>query len=179
MNEEQAKAVANFLGGQTWQSGGGIWLVIFERTDGKLAVISDDAICEYANQEDFDNCKPRQSILLRWGELKMYNKAIKTVEDVRVFFKYLVNIRSVNFHPDTDFSEYVSCDMGRKTFTDDEVAQYNTLMEACFRVCEEAGADIYEIGLEAFKRGKNSWEVLRTNSLKNIQKFYKFCDKLE
>jgi len=64
MNEEQANAVADALGGRTWQSGGDIWLVLIDRTDGKLVVVSDEVICEYANQEAFDDCKPLQSILL-------------------------------------------------------------------------------------------------------------------
>jgi len=85
----------------------------------------------------------------------MYDKAIKTVADVRKFFRYLVDICSVNFHPDTDFSEYISCDTGSKTFTDDEAAHYNSLMAACFLVCEEAEVDIYEIGLKALKVSKS------------------------
>lgn len=64
MNEKQAKMIAKVLGGRTWQSGGDIWLVLFEKADGKLVVISDEVICEYANQEAFDDCKPLQSILL-------------------------------------------------------------------------------------------------------------------
>jgi hypothetical protein len=65
MNEEQAKVVANSLGGRAWQSGGGIWLALFEKADGKLVVISDEAICEYSSQAEFDRSKPCQSILLR------------------------------------------------------------------------------------------------------------------
>ena len=64
MNEEQANAVADALGGRTWQSGGDIWLVLIDRTDGKLVVVSDEVICEYISQTDFDKGKPSQSILL-------------------------------------------------------------------------------------------------------------------
>jgi hypothetical protein len=64
MNEEQAEAVAEALGGRTWQSGGEIWLVLFERADGKLVVISDDVICEYASQAELDMSRPNQSIIL-------------------------------------------------------------------------------------------------------------------
>lgn len=35
MDEQQATAVAEALGGETWQSGGGMWLVIVRRTDGR------------------------------------------------------------------------------------------------------------------------------------------------
>ena len=64
MNEEQANKVAEALGGSTWQSGGDIWLVLINRKDGRLVVISDDVVCEYANQESFDNCQPSVSINL-------------------------------------------------------------------------------------------------------------------
>ncbi len=40
MTEEQAKNVAAALGGDSWQSGGGIWLVLLRRSDGRLVVDS-------------------------------------------------------------------------------------------------------------------------------------------
>jgi hypothetical protein len=44
MNEKQAGMIADALGGETWQSGGGIWLVILRQGNGKLVVISDEAV---------------------------------------------------------------------------------------------------------------------------------------
>jgi len=41
MDEKQANAVAEALGGETWQSGGDIWLVLLRRSDGRLVVLSD------------------------------------------------------------------------------------------------------------------------------------------
>jgi hypothetical protein len=64
MNEEQAERIADILGGSTWQSGGNIWLVLFERNDGKLVVLSDEVVCEYDNQEALDESKPMTTILL-------------------------------------------------------------------------------------------------------------------
>jgi len=54
VDEEQATAIADALHGEAWQSGGDIWLVLVHRQDGHLVVISDEAICEYENQEAFD-----------------------------------------------------------------------------------------------------------------------------
>lgn len=65
MNEYQASRIAEVLGGEPWQSGGDIWLVMNYRQDGKLVVISDDVICLYDNQECFDSAEPTTSILLR------------------------------------------------------------------------------------------------------------------
>jgi len=64
MNELQATTVAKALSGETWQSGGNIWLVLLRRTDGSLAVISDEAVCEYENEEFFEKAKPAKTILL-------------------------------------------------------------------------------------------------------------------
>ena len=55
MNEQQANAVAEALCGSAWNSGGGIWLVLKDRSDGRLVVISDEVVCEYASQADFEN----------------------------------------------------------------------------------------------------------------------------
>jgi hypothetical protein len=55
MNEQQADAVAEALGGLTWNSGGGIWLVLKERSDGRLVAISDEIVCEYTSQADFES----------------------------------------------------------------------------------------------------------------------------
>jgi hypothetical protein len=62
MNEQQAQAIADALGGETWQSGGDIWLVILRRADEKVVVISDDAICLYANDDAFDAGEAEQTI---------------------------------------------------------------------------------------------------------------------
>ncbi len=64
MSEEQAAAVAEALGGQPWQSGGDIWLVIFERNDGKLVAISDEVVCEYKNQDALEVGSPDVSLCL-------------------------------------------------------------------------------------------------------------------
>ena len=57
MDEEQATAIADTLHGEGWQSGGDIWLVLVHHVEGHLVVISDEAVCEYENQEAFDEAK--------------------------------------------------------------------------------------------------------------------------
>ena len=64
MDEQQANAIADVLGGTAWNSGGDIWLLRIERADGKLVIISDDAVCEYDNEDAFDKNNPSQSIIL-------------------------------------------------------------------------------------------------------------------
>jgi hypothetical protein len=64
MEEEQANAVARALGGDVWQSGGDIWLVIFRRADGHVVVLSDEAVCEYPNEEALGTEQPLSNIIL-------------------------------------------------------------------------------------------------------------------
>ena len=85
-----------------------------------------------------------------------FNEEIKTKDDVVKYFSYLVEEQHLNFHPDTDFSEYVLCETGESTFNDEEIRYHNSLMDACFSVCEKAGVDIYEIGLQILKGHRNA-----------------------
>lgn len=64
MDEQQATAIAAALDGETWQSGGDIWLVLKRRADGRVVAISDEVVCEYATADDLDSGKPAASILL-------------------------------------------------------------------------------------------------------------------
>jgi len=64
MEEEQAKKVADALGGEVWDSGGDMWLAIIRRTDGKLVVISGDSVCEYNSEADFEEAKAASMIVL-------------------------------------------------------------------------------------------------------------------
>ena len=73
---------------------------------------------------------------------------ITTVADVKAFFHHLVNERKLNFHPDDDFADYISLDDQTPTFSDEEVAVYNRLMDESFDICEAAGVDIYELALD-------------------------------
>lgn len=64
MSEDQASAVAEALGGEAWQSGGGIWLVVIRRGDGHLVVLSDEVVCEYESDKAFDSAKELAAIRL-------------------------------------------------------------------------------------------------------------------
>ena len=72
---------------------------------------------------------------------------ILSVKDVEAFFHHIVFERKVNFHPDDMFEDYVSCEGGINTFSIEECAIYNRLMDESFAVCKKEGVDIYEIGL--------------------------------
>ena len=79
------------------------------------------------------------------------NSHVRTTNDVKAFFHHLVYERKVNFHPDTDFADYISSEDKTSTFSTDEVILYNRLLEESFDVCENAKVDIYEICLKELK----------------------------
>lgn len=64
MDEEKAEALAKLLGGETWQSGGDIWLVILKRADGRIVAISDEVVAENADEEALGAGEPGSQILL-------------------------------------------------------------------------------------------------------------------
>jgi hypothetical protein len=76
---------------------------------------------------------------------------INTVDDVKVFFQYLVNNRSLNFNPDEDFSSYISLETGKPSFSTSEIKQYNSMMNDAFEVCQEAGVDIYDLSISCLR----------------------------
>lgn len=52
---EWASSLASVLGSDRfWHSGGGIWLVFFDRADGRFAVIGSESGGVYASYEEFD-----------------------------------------------------------------------------------------------------------------------------
>ena len=67
---------------------------------------------------------------------------ITSLDDVKLFARLLVEEGS-NFHPDDDFFDYVVYETRLPSYTDEEATLRNYLMERCFIVCEENGADIY------------------------------------
>ncbi len=65
MNERKARLIADMLGGDAFNSGGGVWLVQIYRPGRKLVVIGDESICEYANTDAFDSgAKPLREVIL-------------------------------------------------------------------------------------------------------------------
>lgn len=71
MTLKRAEAVARLLGGTVWQSGENCWLVIQERADGKVVVISDDLICVYANKEAIITDEPEFGIEIGREQMNM------------------------------------------------------------------------------------------------------------
>jgi hypothetical protein len=65
LDETEAEAFALELGGTTWQSGGGIWLVIIERADGHVIALSHELVAEYRSQEKLEVGDAIRSIRLR------------------------------------------------------------------------------------------------------------------
>lgn len=64
MDEDKAKALAELLGGEPWQSGGDVWLVLIRRADKRIVAFTDDVVCEYADQEAFEGGEPENSIVI-------------------------------------------------------------------------------------------------------------------
>jgi hypothetical protein len=64
MDEKQAGKLAKLIGGDPWQSGGGIWLVIKNTSDGRVVTFSDEVVIEYENEAAFEEDRVKTSILI-------------------------------------------------------------------------------------------------------------------
>jgi hypothetical protein len=54
VNEEWATGLATLIGGEAHQSGGNIWVVLFERLDGRFIVVGDDGAEIYESAEHYE-----------------------------------------------------------------------------------------------------------------------------
>jgi len=70
---------------------------------------------------------------------------INTLKDVELFAFQLVNEENLSFHPDDNFSNYINLKTQEPLYTDEEVLSLNKQMERCFDICNQFGADIYEL----------------------------------
>jgi hypothetical protein len=65
MDESSAEAIAEILGGSTWNSGGGLWLVVLKRADGRAVAISDEAVNLFDNEDELQGGgQPIENIVL-------------------------------------------------------------------------------------------------------------------
>lgn len=64
MKEQQAEALAKIIGGEPWQSGGGIWLVIKYTEVGRVVTISDEVVKEYKDEAAFEVDRAHSTIVI-------------------------------------------------------------------------------------------------------------------
>ena len=64
MDQSSADTIANILGGDSWNSGGEIWLVLLRRSDGRIVSISDESVNVYDDEEAMQTGPPSESVLL-------------------------------------------------------------------------------------------------------------------
>jgi len=62
MDENKARALAALLGGEAWQSGGGIYVVLVTNRRGQIVGITDECVCLYPDSDAFDENRPAQTI---------------------------------------------------------------------------------------------------------------------
>lgn len=68
------------------------------------------------------------------------------MDDVVKFFSTLIE-DGINFHPDNSFKEYIDLEK-QPLFNDEQAEILGNLMDECFKVCDNAGVNIYEIAFD-------------------------------
>jgi len=64
LNERTAPMVAYALGGDAWQSGGGIWLIVKRTADKRVVTISPEVVNEYADEQAFEENRPKSTLVM-------------------------------------------------------------------------------------------------------------------
>lgn len=74
---------------------------------------------------------------------------IESMEDVAAFARSVIR-DGVNYHPDTDFLDYVNIEKGGATYTLEEASALNKNNGKAFGLCRKQDVDIYEFLLPVF-----------------------------
>lgn len=82
------------------------------------------------------------------------NIVINSMQDVAEFINGIYKL-GVNFHPDSNFADYINPDTHDQAFTDEACQVYDTALMKCIEVCEWPWnkVDIYEMCLLFDGRG--------------------------
>lgn len=80
------------------------------------------------------------------NQAKGYTKIINK-EDAELFINHIIIEKSINFHPDTPFSDYIDSKSGLPALSKEECDAAEKMLDECFDVC---GDEVYEIGLRVF-----------------------------
>ena len=64
LTESEVQRLAAVLGGDVWDSGGGVELIVIERSDGHVVAVSDDVVSEYPDRDALASGQPLNSIVL-------------------------------------------------------------------------------------------------------------------
>ena len=75
--------------------------------------------------------------------------SIYNIQDVITFSKELI-AEGCNFHPDDDFHNYVNVETENPSYSFEEAERRNKLMVQCFKICEDAKMDIYDVTMEVY-----------------------------
>lgn len=74
------------------------------------------------------------------------NITINTMQDVAEFINGIYGL-GINFHPDSNFADYIQLDSHEQAFTDEACQVYDTALMKCFEVCGWHGVSIYGLCL--------------------------------
>lgn len=82
--------------------------------------------------------------------------SINTIQDVKEFVHILIEDENLNFHPDMPFEDYIVIQAKEPTYTTEESAVRNALLNQAFELGERLGVDTHELmcqeGMKTFRR---------------------------
>lgn len=92
--------------------------------------------------------------------IQMKLTAINSLTDAKEFVRILITEEELAFHPDTPFEDYINLDTNQPTYSKQEAAVRNQLLEQAFKVGERVGLDTHELmcdeGFECIRKNLHS-----------------------
>ena len=76
-----------------------------------------------------------------------YHKDLKTIDDVKEFFTWLLD-EGINFHPEDSFGKYINIETGEPSFSGPVAVELDDLMDQAWSICEKLGVDCCEVACE-------------------------------
>ena len=74
--------------------------------------------------------------------------SINTLEDVKEFVRILIEDEDIAFHPDTSFEDYINLNTNQPTYSKEEAALRNGLIQQAFELGESQRVDTHELMCE-------------------------------
>lgn len=78
------------------------------------------------------------------------NKVLSNSEDVRLFIRECILTLGLSFHPDTEFSDYVTIGTDEPLFSEEESIALERKLNKCWDICEAEHTDVYQIALDVY-----------------------------
>lgn len=96
------------------------------------------------------------------------HKMIRDKDDVKHFISDLIYKYGINFHPDTDFTEYINLETKQPTFTHEQALELNDILSKAHIICYHQNCDLYQMSQNIFNESKGDKNTYVSNKIRKL-----------